>query len=355
MKKLFFIGIIAVFCIEYIGATNTENGSSKNKKETNNASVGNENENLFSDLDKIAFTFPDNYKTVDELTKALIAGTDKDIAKARLIYSWVASHVKYDASGYNSGRYGDLSAEGVFKRRRAVCTGYGNLFKEMCDVAGLEAVKVTGYAKAIGYREGKTFSDTNHDWNAVKINGVWKLFDSTWGAGFGTVKNGKLVAKVDYTDFWFDVKPEAFIFTHLPVESKWQILSNSIDKKTFEKMPLLSEGFFRLGFDSKKCLNMALSDTKVTFPKYYDSKIPLEIISAPCEGTLSHGKSYTFRFKSEKDISIAVSNKDKWYFAEKTADEYVIEFKPQKGQVSLNIRTGGKKGSYDVLLVYDVK
>ncbi len=353
--KLIFIAIIASFCLSNVGATNSKNSYKKDKDGNLKASVNNESDNHFSDLDKRAFSFPDKYKSVDELTKALTAGVDKDMDKVRLIYSWVASHVKYDASGYNSGKYGDLSFSGVFKRRKAVCTGYANLFKKMCDVSGLEAVKVTGYAKAVGYREGKTFSDTNHDWNCVKINGEWKLFDSTWGAGFGTLKNGKLVAKVNYTDYWFDVQPEAFIFTHLPVDAKWQGLSKSIDKKTFEKMPLLSEGFFRLGFDAKECFNQYQKDNSTSFPKYFDSKIALEIVAAPFDGTLSRNNTYKFRIKSDQDISIALSNKDKWYFAEKSGDEYVVELQPKKGQLSLNVKTGGKQGSYDVLLVYDVK
>ncbi len=338
MKNFFITGLIMIISYVYV----------------QNAYAVNINTDDFKKLDEIAFNFPDKYKSVDDLATALVAHGVNELQKTRLIYSWVASHVKYDDKGFNTGKYGDLSAEGVFKSRRAVCTGYSNLFKAMCDIVGLEALKVTGYAKAVGYREGQKFTDTNHDWNSVKINGQWKLFDATWGAGFGTVKNGKLVAKIDYTDFWFDVLPEAFIFTHLPVEKERQCLDKPIDIRTYEKMPELSEAFFQLGFDAKKCLEVVLADNSFSFPKYFSTKLPFKIKEVPLEKQLSRSKTYTFSFTSAEDLTIGFPNKDKWVFAKKNGDSYIAEIQPEKGELSVCVRRGGE-GSFDVVLVYDVR
>ncbi len=316
--------------------------------------AGNNNDEDFKKLDEIAFNFPDKYKSVEALTEALVSHANNEIQKTRIIYSWVAGHIKYDDKSYNSGKFGDLTAAGVLKSRKAVCTGYANLFKEMCDVAGLEAVKVTGYAKAVGYRSGQKFKDTNHDWNSVKINGQWKLFDPTWGAGFGAVKNGKLVAKIDYTDFWFDVQPEAFIFTHLPVDEERQLLDKPVDKSTYEKMPELSEGFFRLGFDGKKCLDIIFRDNTFSFPTYYSTKLPFKIKEVPLAKTLSRNKTYVYSFKSKEDLTIAIQNKDEWVFAKRDGDTYTAQIQPKRGELSICVRSGDK-GSFDVVLVYEVR
>ena len=44
-----------------------------------------------------------------------------------------------------------------------------------------------------------------HDWNAVRLEGKWRFFDSTWGAGY--VGSDKLFHK-SFTPYWFDTPPE---------------------------------------------------------------------------------------------------------------------------------------------------
>ena len=74
-----------------------------------------------------------------------------DLEKARSIYIWLTKNVSYDDIGFNSGIYGDLSAEGVLKSRKAVCEGFSNLFLALGKQMKLEIQKVSGYAKGYGY------------------------------------------------------------------------------------------------------------------------------------------------------------------------------------------------------------
>ena len=40
-------------------------------------------------------------------------------------------------------RYPDVTGEGTLKNRTSVCAGYANLFKSLCEAAGLKAVYVS--------------------------------------------------------------------------------------------------------------------------------------------------------------------------------------------------------------------
>ena len=44
---------------------------------------------------------------------------------------------------------------------------------------------IEGYAKGYSYTPDKTIgeTETNHEWNAVKLEEGWCLIESTWGAG----------------------------------------------------------------------------------------------------------------------------------------------------------------------------
>ncbi len=53
----------------------------------------------------------------------------------------------------------------------------------MAKQAGIEVYNISGYAKGYGFKVGDIISGTNHEWNAIKYNGLFYLIDSTWGTG----------------------------------------------------------------------------------------------------------------------------------------------------------------------------
>jgi hypothetical protein len=116
----------------------------------------------------------------------------------------------------------------------------------MCRVAGLKAEVVVGFSKGWGYKPGDKvdWSDSNHAWNAVEIEGNYYLVDSTWGAG-SLSSSGKFEWK--FTDYYFLTKPENFILDHYPKEDKWQLLDSIVSKQTFESYPKIYSTFFSYG------------------------------------------------------------------------------------------------------------
>ena len=105
---------------------------------------------------------------------------------------------------------------------------------------------IVGYAKGYGFNQESELTETNHEWNAVKINEKWCLIDTTWGAGSisGTSFNPS------YSEYYLCTPPEQLIRTHLPQESQsfYQLLEPEISKETFRQSVKTKTGFFETGF-----------------------------------------------------------------------------------------------------------
>lgn len=194
----------------------------------------------YKEIDARASSLQYDGTSVKELAALLSSSATTEAEKARIIYSWIAFNIAYDAPGYFSGDYGDLSPEGVLKTRQAVCSGYADLYKALANAMGLDAVVIEGYAKGASYAIGSK-SEVNHAWNAVKINQGWYLIDSTWGAGG---LNGKEFNK-NFNTYYFATPPNQFIYSHLPSNKNWQLLSKPYSQQQFESWPEVSDQFFK--------------------------------------------------------------------------------------------------------------
>jgi len=312
-------------------------------------------ENRFHELDKYGASVPESYDSdMDMLLEYLMRPAEDELEKSRLLYSWIATHVRYDDYGFNTGDYGDLSAEGVFYSRRAVCQGFAELFKVMGERAGLEIVLVIGYAKGITYRKGQPFDDTNHAWNVIKINKRWSLCDVTWGRGYGTAVNGKLVSVSEFDDYWFDTPPDEFLFTHFPEDDRWLLSSIPVSRSQFERLPHARASYFKFGFDGTYCLKHALEGSLNNFPVSYFNDGSVKALSLPYQERIPANQPVTVRLKSSTASDMAIVNNGEWVHLRKDGDEFMAVIAPQPGKLTLNVRFDDRERSYNTLLAYRV-
>jgi hypothetical protein len=165
--------------------------------------------------------------------------------KARSLFRWVCARVRYDVAALRRGELGPQDPEHVLRTRLAVCEGYAELYKALGDLAGLQVHMVTGdskFNKELGLKLPPNVQ--GHAWNAVLLDGRWRLLDPTWAAGKVTPTG---VYKAAFDDFWFSTPPEYFAYTHLPKDERWQLLDKPMTARRFEALPRLSSDFFRLG------------------------------------------------------------------------------------------------------------
>jgi len=182
---------------------------------------------------------------VSTLAAYLTGPVTSEMLKARALFTWLAHHIRYDAAGFRAGTCGPQSADAVLAQRMSVCAGYANLFLALAEASRLETVVVSGVGKGVGYGVGRTPpAQPNHAWNAVRIDGQWRLLDSTWGAGYLSPSGAFERA---FNAHYFLTPPELFIYNHLPEDPRWQLLDSPVSMQTFLDTVQVSPAFFRYG------------------------------------------------------------------------------------------------------------
>lgn len=145
---------------------------------------------IFEDKPSAAKTVYENAKS--ELKKINNSNELSDFDKALNIYRYLCENVVYDYVTYeymkvkndftiNSfGNYNCFYLEGVFldlENQYAVCDGLAKAYTLLCQMEGIDCVKINGEIVGQG----------NHAWNKVKIENEatsqkeWAYVDTTWG------------------------------------------------------------------------------------------------------------------------------------------------------------------------------
>ncbi len=189
--------------------------------------------------------FDDPDKHLESLVRFLAAGGRDGFHKVKILHDWVADNIAYDVEAYFSYDEIESSGLGTLKQRRGVCHGYGSLMEEMCALAGIPCRTISGYGRGYSFATGRN-TDTdqeNHVWNAIYINERWYLVDVTWDAGH---VDGRSYKKEYCTTYLF-MDPENFVYTHLPKEPRWQLLSAPLTAEQFRSLPYLRGVFFDHG------------------------------------------------------------------------------------------------------------
>lgn len=168
-----------------------------------------------------------------------------DEAKARAIFKWVTSNIAYDPSYYTTGSAKDQTLAQVLATRKSVCFGFASVFEALAKAAGLECVTVQGYSKGYRFTAGDPLAEKpNHAWNAVRVDGTWRLVDCTWGAGY---IDESVQFRRSTNEHYLLTPPEEFIYDHFPSDPKWQLLSRPLSRKEFESLLLVRPPFFHAG------------------------------------------------------------------------------------------------------------
>jgi len=122
-------------------------------------------------------TIPADKKEAIELEKACRKILEKigsaklsDYRKEKRIHDYLVRTVKYDLktkdTGDNDNAY---SSYGALVEGKAVCNGYAQAMKLLCDLSGVQCEMISG-----------TADGENHAWNLVKLSGSWYHVDVTW-------------------------------------------------------------------------------------------------------------------------------------------------------------------------------
>ena len=113
---------------------------------------------------------------ITSLSSSITASITGEMDKVLAIDNWITKNIIYNHSSTMMSQ--SIDAITTLQMRMGICTGYSNLFAALARASGLEARAITGKARF----DGKRYY---HQWNEVKIDGVWYFIDTTWNAGRG--------------------------------------------------------------------------------------------------------------------------------------------------------------------------
>ena len=186
------------------------------------------NINPYQAVDMVVKDWGFTVDSIGALSQKINTFFSSDDDKSRAIFYWVTDNIRYDADlmyTYKNNSNRSKACESTFKTRAAVCLGIACLVDSLCRLTGIKSYLVEGSTRQ------KFLPDViGHVYNAVKINGEWKLMDATWGAGY---LSGKDFIKERHNDF-FLADGQYMINTHLPLDPIWQL----------KKRPLKLEEFY---------------------------------------------------------------------------------------------------------------
>ncbi len=280
-------------------------------------------QNIFAEIDTYVLNLKTNKKLSHAELVALITQKSRtQIEKARAIFIWIANNIDYDTS------YKIVSKEEALKQRKGVCEAYSGLYKDFCELAGLEVVSISGESKQYYYKQPEDLDKGGHAWNAVKVEGDrWMLVDATWGAGY--VINKTFTRRL--STYWFDPKPDIYIFSHFPKETQWQLISKPISRDVFLTLPPLYPNLVLWGFNPDALFNYFTQHKNASFPDMYSLEVVWNIKQMPVCSELKKGETYVFEFilPENEDVAIIVNNKE-WHTFQKEGDKYTATFTPQQ-------------------------
>lgn len=201
------------------------------------------------------------FESIEHLGIRIMNDFDADEERVRAAFIWIVYNMDYGRSfdvifqadkhfPYYSeiGRKYQLrqleleKIDQSFQYRLGVCLDYSLILMELCHQFKIPSEIIIGLTKTDIRDHKGEYHLKNHSWNAVQINGDWKLIDPTWAAG-QVVPNLNPVFG-DYVDQFFFPDPADFVKSHLPANPAWQLLEAPIPALAFKKQPSFFPEYF---------------------------------------------------------------------------------------------------------------
>ncbi len=203
-------------------------------------------------LTRHALRAPKNLKdNVLTLVPYLTSACKTEEEKLWTIYAWLIHNIQYDQEAYKNGnRRINRHNRDILDRQKAVCFGYSQLFKTMAELAGFSTEMIFGYSKGT-ITSAPQLNEPDHAWNAVLLEGRWRLLDVTWGRGIINQENDFVQT---FHEGFFLTSPEKFIVNHLPLIPMWQLLACPIGTQDFK---MEAAQIYQKAIQPDSCFNYA--------------------------------------------------------------------------------------------------
>ncbi len=192
---------------------------------------------------------PGYYNALSEAVSQVPVDTTNRYLFVKSVHDYLADYVYYPALNSTDYVMSAHDAYGALVEGRAVCQGYSDAFKIICDYYKIPCVCISGTADGAG-----------HMWNAVQMDdGKWYFLDITWDdQGSYGIFNDFFLSGLNTKDTYFGGTP--FSVSHvndselmLPqlnyaVSKYSQVNHNTAFKATYNSLPKVNEKYLIRSF-----------------------------------------------------------------------------------------------------------
>ena len=166
-------------------------------------------------LREYAAGYQSDANNIRPIVRGLTAPYRTEADKAAAIYVWIKQNIKFDFTRYayymeDSSNVDAYTPNETLEHKLGMSADIAALTDTMLKVAGIKTQIVRGCARQVYATSAEEGEIRRHSWNAVKVNGQWKLMDCTWAILNQGAAN---IVTFDLVDYAFLAEPDQFIFT----------------------------------------------------------------------------------------------------------------------------------------------
>ncbi|KAF4633768.1 hypothetical protein G7Y89_g4341 [Cudoniella acicularis] len=177
-----------------------------------------------------------------------------DVQRLRAIFTWVSEKVIWEDDFET-----EVDARRVIQTKRGCAEEVAVLVLEMCAAVGIHAEVVRGYLKTPGeVPELGIMPRPNHWWNAVLVDGEWRIMDCSLAAPSNPRRAlYSSTSGQSAESWWFLARPTEVCWTHIPERHDQQHMCPAIAHEVLLALPCACPPYF------KNALQMTDYDTSL--------------------------------------------------------------------------------------------
>jgi transglutaminase-like putative cysteine protease len=175
-----------------------------------------------------------------------------DIQRLRAIFTWVSERISWE-----DDFEGEMDLRHVLSSKRGCSQEIAMVVAEMCGSVGLHAEVVRGYLKTPGEPlDLESIARTNHFWNAVIVEGEWRIMDCSLAGPTNPKRVHYSAAGSSVAESWyFLARPMEICYSHVPLLPEQQHICPPQPHEVLMALPCATPTYFKHG------LQMADFDT----------------------------------------------------------------------------------------------
>ncbi|KAF2719019.1 hypothetical protein K431DRAFT_123451 [Polychaeton citri CBS 116435] len=165
-----------------------------------------------------------------------------DVQRLRAIFTWVAERVAWEEDFE-----GAIDTRRVISTRRGCSQEIATLVRDMCSAVGLHAEVVRGFLKAPGETvDLEMVARPNHWWNAVIVDGEWRILDCTLASPTYPLRAWYSIATSQVAETWyFLARPSEVCYTHIPLLPEQQHIVPCLPHEVLCALPCATPAYFQ--------------------------------------------------------------------------------------------------------------